>query len=506
MDRHRLFEAVRTWLAAAGGGPLVVVLDDLHWATRPTLAMLGHVARSAEPSRVLLVCTVRTTSPDDNEALAALIEELHRRRVPNHTLELGGLGREAVGELVESVVGRSLDAGLRELATELHGSTAGNPLFIDALLTNLLDDPAQRPGEVDRTVAGTVGRRVARQPTDVVELLRTAAVAGLAFDLRVVARAAGRDDLAALRGLEAAALAGLVQEEAPNLYRFRHALVRSALLEQLSRSRLVRVHFQIGEALEAVEKDHLDEHASELAYHFGEAIPVGAAGRAFRYSLLAAQRATRLLSHQEAVEAYGQALGALEKTDGLNRDPLARYDVLLARGEAQRRAGDLIGALDTLRSAAGEADKQGAAEQLAQAAVAFEETNFWLGSSGDGALELVERAEETLHVEDSTLRAFTLASLSRALDTSGRVEGMNRADEALAMAERLGDPVTSFAVLFRTTRSSVSVEQAHTSAARWMELSSKAREVGERDAYLLALSEAMWATAMLGEIGTWDEL
>jgi hypothetical protein len=99
---------------------------------------------------------------------------------------------------------------------------------------------------------------------------------------------------------------------------------------------------------------------------------------------------------------------------GLSLNPLARYDLLLARGEAQRRAGNVIGAFDTLRTAAGEASMQGAPEQLARAAVAFEETNFWLGSSGDEALELVERAEETLHVEDSTLRALTVASLSRA--------------------------------------------------------------------------------------------
>jgi predicted ATPase len=152
-----------------------------------------------------------------------------------------------VGELVESVARRPLDGGLWELATKIHGSTAGNPLFIDALLANLLDDPAQRSSAVERTVADTVGRRVARQPAEVVELLRAAAVAGLDFDLRVVARATGRDELVALEGLEAGALAGLVHEEAPKRYRFRHALIRSVLREQLSRSRLVRVHLQIGE-------------------------------------------------------------------------------------------------------------------------------------------------------------------------------------------------------------------------------------------------------------------
>jgi class 3 adenylate cyclase/tetratricopeptide (TPR) repeat protein len=505
IEQHRLFEAVRTWLAAAGGGrPLVVVLDDIHWATRPTLALLGHVARSAEPSPTLLVCTARNTSPDDSEALAALVDELDRRGAPSHRLQLTGLGVEDVGELVEAAAGRPLDDRLRSLATELHQESAGNPLFVDALLAGLSTDPARRPGELHPTLAEMVRRRVARLPTEVAELLRTASVAGLDFDLRVAARAAGRDEPAALEALEAAGQAGLVDEDGANRYRFRHAIVRSALREQLSRSRRVRVHLKVGEALEAVHRAYLDEHVNALAYHFSEAIPVGAASRAYRYTILAAQRAARLLSHDEAVDAYGRALDLLDQVEGMG--PLARYDLHLSRSVAQRRAGDVIGALDSLRAATEEAASQGAPEQLAQAAVAFEEATFWLGTPEDEALELLERAEEALPSEDSALRALTVASLSRALDTNGRSEGTERGHEAVAIAERLDDPFTSLGVLLRTTRSTLSVEQADASAARWMQLCRNAREIGDEDAYLLGLAQAMWATVMLGDLTTCDEL
>ena len=81
MEQYRLFEAVRSWLAAAGGRrPVVLVIDDIHWATTPTLQLLGHVSRSASPSEAIVVCTARDTSPDENEALAKLVEELDRRR------------------------------------------------------------------------------------------------------------------------------------------------------------------------------------------------------------------------------------------------------------------------------------------------------------------------------------------------------------------------------------------------------------------------------------------
>jgi hypothetical protein len=143
---------------------------------------------------------------------------------------------------------------------------------------------------------------------------------------------------------------------------------------------------------------------------------------------------------------------------------------------------------------------------MARAAVAFEETSFWLGSSGENALELVERAERNLPAGDSPLRALTIASVSRALDTSGRPGATKGGHEALAMAERLGDPVTSFGVVLRTTRSTFSVEHADTGARRWTQIYHKAREVGDVDACMLGLAQAMWATVMLGDLATADDL
>ena len=506
IEQHRLFEAVRSWLAWAGvGRPLVVVLDDVHWAARPTLALLGHVARSAEPSGALLVCTARNTSPDDNASLAAVADELQRRGVPSHRLELRGLGIAAVGELVESAAGRHLDERLQSFATELHGDTGGNPLFVDALLTGLSVDPARPQGRLPRTLAETVSHRVSRLPTEVAALLHTASVAGLDFDLRVVARAAGSAELAAVEALESAERAGLVEETGANQHRFRHALVRLALRDELSQSRRVRVHLQVGEALETVHHDHLDEHAAALAYHFSEAVAAGGAPQAYRYTLLAAERATRLLSHEEAADAYGRALGLLDLVEGVN--PQARFDLLIARSEAQRKAGDTLGALDTLRGAAGEAAGLRAPEQLARAAIAFEETCFWRGSPSAEALELIEQADAALPDEDSALRALTVASLGRALDFSGRwAEGSVRGEQAASIAERVNDPATSFAVAFRTLRPSVSVEHAHTNAARWGELCRKAREMGDNDAHLLGLIQAMWATAMLGDLAACDDV
>jgi len=439
-EHYRLFEAVRGWLAAAGGPrPVVLVVDDLHWAARPTLQLLGHVARSAAPSRLVVIGTARDTAPDDNESLAALLEDLERKAVPSHRLELEGLDVEDVGALVSSAAGRGLDDRLRKLAVELTAETSGNPLFVDALLDSLPADPAWRAGAIPRSLAETVRRRLVRLPARTRDVLAVASVAGLDFDLPLVARAAEQTELDALDALETAGRAGLVTETGADRYHFTHGLVRSALRDELSRSRRVRIHLAVAEAIEALHAAEIDEHSATLAYHFFEAAPAGGAARAYHYSLLAAARAERLLAFSEAAETYGRALDVVDRAG--EDDPLARARLLLAQGTAQRLSSDFGAALGSLRAAADEARRLESAELLAEAAVAFEDAGFEPGFHGADAVELLEEAASALGPGADGLRALIAAGLARALEFSGRHgEAVAAADGALAMARRVADP------------------------------------------------------------------
>jgi class 3 adenylate cyclase len=506
LDQHRLFEAVRTWLAAAGGDrPVVMVVDDIHWAAGPTISLLGHVARSADPSRAVLICTARTTSPDDNDAIATLAEELDRRRIPSHRLELAGLAVEEVGELVEKAAGRPLDDRLLTLAAHLHRETAGNPLFVDALLGSLPPDAAWQPTPLPRSLNEMVGRRISRLPPEVQELLQTAATAGLHFDLRVVARASDRDEAAALEALETAARARLVEESGPNRFSFAHALVRATLREQLSQTRLARLHLRIGDALESVHSRHLDELAAELAHHFSKAVPAGGAARAYRYSLLAAERASHLLAHEEAARAYGRTLELLDEID--NPDPIARCKLLLAQGEAQDRASDFEAAIVTLWMAAAEATARDAPEHLARAAIAWEGISYTRGHTSAEEVRVLERAVAGLTPEGTPLQAIALAALGRALELAGRrVEAVDYREEALTVARRLQDPVTTTRVLSRTLFAHQSIEHAPEMAACCAELMDVARLVGDDDSYLFGSYFAMFAAAQLGELERYEQL
>jgi DNA-binding SARP family transcriptional activator len=510
-EQYQLYEGVRSWLATGGGvQPLVAVFDDVHWAAQPTLALLGHVARSAEPSNAVLVCTARTTSPDDNPALAALAADLERRGTPTLRLELSGIDVDAVGLLVESAVGRTLDDRLLALATRLQQEAAGNPLYVEALLASLPTPDSWQRGQLPRTLAETVTRRVARLPAEVDDLLHVASVAGLDFDLRVAARAAGRSEAEALDALEGAGRAGLLEEVGPNRYRFAHALVRSALRSELSLSRRARIHLRVGESLEALHGDRSEEHASELAHHFFEAVPAAGPEKAYHYALLAADRATRLLSHHEAADEYGRALELLDHQplpgQGDSGGSLGRADLLLARGLAQYRTGEFPGARATLRAAADEAASHGEAETLARAAVAFTEASIRPSASSFEALELLERADAALPREATALRALTVASLSRVLNFSGqRADAVARSDEAVAIARSVDDPETLGPVLVLACYTYRGIEYADELATRSGEVMRIARQMGDDDLKLFGSLMHAESSAMLGDLTPWDE-
>jgi hypothetical protein len=339
----------------------------------------------------------------------------------------------------------------------------------------------------------------------VAEVLDTASVAGPDFELRVVAQAIGRSELDTLGALEAAARAGLLEETAADYYRFSHGLVRAALRDRLSRSRRVRIHLQVGEALEAIHGPELDDHAAALAHHFYEAMPVIGAKKAYRYAILAARRAVQLLSHDEAAGHYGRALELL--TDAGESDETTRYELLLARAAVQRAAGNLRDALVSLRDAVDEASARGGPEELAEAAVDFEETRYWLGLPSGEALEILERAEQRLAAEDTALRAVTTAALSRAFRFRGQeAETLVWAGKAYAMADRIGDPRVIAKVLARTSLPYINVADAHIAAAQYAEVVSHARTAGENHILIHATWQLMWAKAQLGDLVAVDRL
>jgi class 3 adenylate cyclase len=244
MERLLLLEGVSALLAAASRqAPLLVVLDDFHWADTASLQILRHAVASTLESDLTLACTYRDTELRRGDPLTRLLSDLHREanvtRVP-----LKGLEDIELVELLAAAAGHDLDARGVGLAHALRRETDGNPFFTGEMLRHLGESGAIVLGEGGRwTVAGAldelglpvsvrdvVGRRVERLGEEVRRVLSLAAVLGRDFDLQLLARVAevGEDELLDL--LETAVAAALLVEGTlAEHYRFAHALIQHSL-------------------------------------------------------------------------------------------------------------------------------------------------------------------------------------------------------------------------------------------------------------------------------------
>jgi DNA-binding SARP family transcriptional activator len=433
-ERYRLFEAVsRTLAALCRRAPVVLVLDDLQWAAKPTVLLLRHLVTRAEPMPMLVAATYRDTERTGLDLLD--------RAEPVTRVAVKGLDEHAVADLVAAAGG---DPGL---AQALYQGTEGNPFFIGEVIRSLEGPPAGWSIEsagVPEGVRAVVQRRVSRLSDAAKRLLSVASVAGMHFHVSVVQAATADDEETVLLALEEGLAAGLIAE-APGQelqQQFTHALVRAALYDDLAAARRAHVHRRVGEALEQVFERRLDDHLPELARHFERAAELGTADKAIHYSRRAGDAALAQLAYDEAASHYRRAL-ALGPVDDAEV-----CDLQLALGEAQKRSGDPA-YRRTLLDAADLAGRLGDAQRLARAAVA-NTRGFWSATGGVDRerVAALEAALDALGPGDDPLRACVLAKIAVELVYTGDAGGVRRrSDEALAMARRLGDPSTLAAVL-----------------------------------------------------------
>ena len=462
-ERYRLFDAVAAWLTVASADEaLLLVLDDLQWASKPTLLLLRHVVR-AGGGRVLVLGTYRDTELTHDHPLVELVADL-RRQGHVERMSLSGLDDIGVRAFVEQAAGAMLDEHGLALARAIYDETEGNPFFVREVLRHLAETGGieRRQGAwttrlpadqlaIPEGVRDVVGRRLARLSDHANQTLRIAAVVGAEFELGVVRAAGDLDEERLLAAMEEATAARLVTEVSATRFRFAHALVRATLYESLTAARQVTLHRKAAEAIEAIHSGSLDDHVPALAYHWSIAsAPVTDTTKAVDYARWAGDRALTQLAHDEAAAYYRSALDLLDAAGSFG-DDARRLELLVSMGEAQGRAGDPR-FRDTLLEAARLALDRGDADVLARAALATGRGALSIGARygvvDAERVEALEAALSTLHTEDSPKRARLLAALGQALLFAGdRERRVRLSQEATDMARRLGDPVTLAHVL-----------------------------------------------------------
>jgi len=443
-ERYRLFEAVVGMLnAIAATAPVLLVLDDLHWADRPTLLLLRHLARAPHPGRVLVLGAYRGTETAVG-GLAEALSELRRERLVTQ-LTVEGLDLDETAELVEV---RSGGRPTPSFSRALHAETEGNPLFIEELLRHLAEAGVQagRAGrrELERFglpegIKQLIARRLERLDAQAIEWLRVAAVIGRDFDLGLLERVLSLDEEPFLSVLDDVLAAGLVAESpAPaGRFSFSHTLIRETLYEGLSAPRRERIHRRVGEALEAGASE---APLTALALHFTRAAGSQDADKAIEYAARAGEYASAALAHEEAADHYLRALEVLERFRPEESE--RRTELLILLGEARVRAGERALAWEPFRDAAGLAASAGDGAQLARAAIGA--SSRYVQEPGVVDEELIAMLQQALEMsagERTLSRVTLLGRLCGAIYYSPSLRGQMGAlsDEAGAIAEELGD-------------------------------------------------------------------
>jgi len=503
-ERFRFFEAVTATLKElALGGPILLVVDDLHAADQPTLLLLRHVLRGTEDGTLGIVGMFIDTEVPPAHRLRAMLADF-RAVHPVATVHLQGLRSEAVEELVQGWPNAPAD-----LVPQLCRLTDGNPLFLDELLRQVGYREAEQREEDDAPVPAAlspteairelVARRVSRLPEDVIYLLQAAAVAGPECEAGVVAEAAeltAEQRLDAFDRAEESRLLRRVGQDMRDRYVFTHALVRDAIYGELLRGRRVRYHHKIAVATERAHAGELDMYVNELAHHFYMGAALADADKAGHYCRAAGERALRLLAFEEAALHFARSLEVAEQY-GLG-DPQARCDALIALAEAQNRAGDTALADDNFGQAAALARSLGDAERLAAAALRAGPLSY-LGivRANEEQVGLLEEALAALPAgEDSHLRAMVTARLGLVIvyhaDASvpgALARSLALSNDAVAMARRLGDRVALGYALNARMHALWGIGPAPERLATGTELGEIADDIGDE---LLALHGHMW--------------
>jgi DNA-binding SARP family transcriptional activator len=435
-ERYRLFEAVADLLAAASAdAPLVLLLDDLHWADRPTLLMLRHVASHRAAASLLIVGTYRDADVGPGHPLHDTMVDL-RRHQRFLQLSLAGLDEADVAALLAEL-------GLAGLAQPLHRASEGNPLFIREMVRHLAGtDTDASQLTIPDGVREVIEQRLQRLSDDANRVLTLGAVVGRTFSLPLVRQLAEVGTDAVLEALEEG-LAGRVIAEVPGsgeAYTFTHHLIRQTLYERLGAVRRARLHRRVADALGEGEGE-----LGELAHHLAAAALTGGdaatAAAAVDHCRRAGQRALAGLAYEEAVAHFRRALDVAALDPATTDDD--RYELLMGLGDARWRSGDVRSARATYHDALAVARRLGDGERLARTVLAYAIEPVGFGAvniANDGQAALLEEALAAVSEADSPLRVRLLALLAGVLTYSGSPRRAQLGAEALAMADRLGDP------------------------------------------------------------------
>jgi class 3 adenylate cyclase/Cdc6-like AAA superfamily ATPase len=442
-EQGRVTAALADMLARlARDQPLVLVLDDMHWAAPTTVQALRHLTSLDEPAPLLVLATFRETDVSTTDPLSGLLAEIPRHEHAQR-LVLDGLTQDELGELIEAVSDEPLSEGGAQLAAAVYARTGGNPFFANQLLRHLAETGAVafRDGQWQPTaeltdlptgVVDVVNRRLARLSPETNELLAVASVAGERFTHALIGRAAHVSNIDA--ALSEALSARLLIDDGRGGYRFGHAIARDAVLSNQSAAKRAAYHRDILATLRSIYGDGPSAPLHDLAFHACGAAALGLTAEAARFSLAAAEAAVHRADVHAAKAVLNRCWQTLDGFDTIDHE--ARYDVCARLAEIHYQT--LDGDFGALEAAEASARVLRSAERLIR--LSRWAYRWDIGIDNPFALRLVEEGLSLLPPGPSPLRALGLATSAWFINMSAHGDPRERIAQAFEMIDELGGP------------------------------------------------------------------
>lgn len=514
--RFQLFDGIAGFLRRISEArPIVIVLEDLHWADTPSLRLLQFIAQAMSRERILIIGTFRDVELGRHHPLADTLGDLTRSR-HSRRIGLGGLTVDQIGQLIESITGSPAPA---ELATAVDRQTEGNPFFVGEVVrlleergTAFESDPKSWSQTIPQGVREVVGQRLSRLSDPCNEVLLVASVIGREFSLALLDKARGDDGTDALEAVIEAEEAKLVagSTRGPGSYLFEHALVRETLYQELSTARRAMLHRKVGVAIEELYASNLPPHYSELAHHFLRSAGSDDLRKAIDYLQDAGQRSIDMLAYEDAVALYESALEAVHLAGAVGTE--IHCDVLLGLGDAQWRSREGLKAKAIFREAWDLARDLGDGRRFATAVLRYPGHTGGVGLINEDIDDVILEALAALDPGELILRARLLALRAWALAVSENVPRSPTAydelvasllDEAEDLARQSGDPMTLVGVLSSSRGALGAPHRVDARLRAASEIIANSENAGDADALVQGL---LFRVADLIELGRIDEI
>ena len=445
-ERRYTFNSIARYMSrAAALSPILLILDDIHWADEATLLLLEHLALDARETSVMIIGTYRDVELATSRPLARTLEQLRRHQLAER-LSLKRLSRDNVAAMLGRLSGSVPPEGLVDA---IYAETEGNAFFVEEVFRHLheegrlLDAAGSWRSDVEiaevdvpESVRLVIGRRLERLAEGTQKALTSAAVIGRVFDfelLTAVEKVSADELLDAIEEAERARLVGSIETSRSASYSFVHELVRQTLLSDMALPRRQRLHLAVADAIEDVAGTKSEEKAADLAHHLFQAGAAADPERTIRYLSLAGQRALATAASEEALRAFENAL-SLEENHGVERARVLQRMGRALRG--LRRWDEAAAAWD---EALAIFEKVGDRAEIARACRHLADRYMTVGA-WQPAIAVLQRGLDALKDEPDAARASLLTIQAVAYSWLGDYDRARAAlDDGMAIAQDVGD-------------------------------------------------------------------